>query len=356
MTNLDNKNYIKNLDKQHVLSSIENVVNQFGQAARDFLKIKIPRDFSGATDILILGMGGSGLGGHIIQSLFFDKLTVPLRVLNSYTLPKAANKNTLCIIISYSGSTEETLASYEEAKKKKAKIFIITSGGKLAKLAQKDKVPHYVFNPVFNPSGQPRMGLGYLLAAQILFFSKAKFINFTAKEQKLAINSLGKINGSFGQSRKTADNIAKKIALILNQKTPILIGSEFLIGSLHVFANQLNETAKTFATYFSLPELNHHLMEGLVFPRENKKNLFFLMINSPLYFTKIRVRYKITEEVLRRNKIKFLEYKTYSKDKLSQALEILMLGSYVSFYLAILNKIDPAKIPWVDYFKKRISN
>lgn len=357
MAKFDSRDYIKQFNKKDVLSSIENLPRQFEQVVQDFSKIKVPDDFFRVKDIVINGMGGSGLGGHFVQSLFFDQLPIPLRIINSYTLPRSTNKNTLYFLVSYSGSTEEPLATYQEAKKRKVKIFVITSGKKLAALAKKEKIPAYIFKERFNPFSQPRLGLGYTLAAQLLLLNKLNLINFDQKEQSGAIKSLEEFNEIFGQEKEVSRNIAKKIALKLyqSQKTPILVGSEFLIGGAHIFTNQLNETAKTFAAYFILPELNHHLMEGLIFPKTNQKDLLFLLINSSLYLSKIQLRYKITKQVLMKNKIAFLEYRPKSVDKISQALEILSLGSYASFYLAVLNKIDPSAIPWVDYFKKRLS-
>lgn len=358
MNQLDNKSYIKKLDKKDVLSSIENLPRQFEQVVQDFSEIDLPLKYFQVKDIVISGMGGSGLGGHIIQSLFFEELKIPLRIINGYTLPKAVNKNTLCIIVSYSGTTEETIATYFEAKKKKANIFVITRGAKLAQIVKKEKTPTYIFEERFNPTKQPRLGLGYTLTAELLFLNKLRLLNFGQKEKSITLKALEKFNKIFGQKRETSQNIAKKIAFKLyqNQKTPILVGSEFLIGSLHFFSNQLNETAKTLATYFALPELNHHLMEGLTFPKSNRKNLFFLFFNSSLYQPKIILRYRITQEVLAKNKIISLEYKMASSDKISQTAELLTLGSYVSFYLGILNKIDPSEIPWVDYFKKKLSH
>jgi glucose/mannose-6-phosphate isomerase len=355
MNQLDNKFYIRKFDKNNVLSSIENLPCQFEQVIQDFSKIQIPPNFFQVKDILINGMGGSGLGGHIVQSLFFDQLPVPLRVINSYTLPRSTNQNTLYLLVSYSGSTEEPLATYQEAKKRKAKIFAITSGGKVAALAKKDKTLTYIFTPRFNPSGKPRLGLGYTLAAQLLLLNKMKLLRFGSKQQSQAIKTLDQFNKVFSQVQKTSQNLAKKIAFKLYQKTPILVGSEFLIGSVHTFANQFNETAKTFATYFVLPELNHHLIEGLAFPKTNQRDLIFLLINSAFYLPKTQLRYQITEQVLVKNKIATLEYQPKSADKISQALEVLSLGSYVSFYLAILNKVDPSEIPCVDYFKKMLS-
>jgi glucose/mannose-6-phosphate isomerase len=133
-----------------------------------------------------------------------------------------------------------------------------------------------------------------------------------------------------------------------------MVGSEFLAGNIHVFANQINENAKALAAYFLLPELNHHLLEGLTFPKTNQKLLCFFFLTSPLYDKRNQARVEVTQKVLVKKKIDFTVYPVSSPDKLSAAVEVLVLGSYVSFYLAILYGVNPSLIPWVDYFKAEL--
>jgi glucose/mannose-6-phosphate isomerase len=150
------------------------------------------------------------------------------------------------------------------------------------------------------------------------------------------------------------DGTAKTFAEKLKNKIPIIVSSEFLLGNAHVLANQINENAKCFTTYFGLPELNHHLVEGLKNPSANK-NLKFVLVNSDLYHPRNQKRYKILKEVLQRNKINFIEYRPKAKTKLQQSMETLLFGSYLSFYLAMIYNLDPSPIPWVDFFKKRLA-
>ena len=135
---------------------------------------------------------------------------------------------------------------------------------------------------------------------------------------------------------------------------PVIVASEFLNGNGHIFANQINETAKQFVARFSIPELNHHLMEGLAFPVALKKILYFVFLESPLYSKRIKQRFEITKKVLAKNKIKFVANKINAKTVAGATIEALVFGSYASFYLALLNKVNPAQVPWVDYFKKEL--
>lgn len=114
-------------------------------------------------------------------------------------------------------------------------------------------------------------------------------------------------------------------------------------------------TQKLFSTLFEISESNHHLLEGLKYPLSLREKAIFLLIESPHYYERILKRYPITNDVIEKNGYKALTYKTTSKTKLEEVVEILVLGSYISFYLAMLNGIDPSPIPWVDYFKAKLA-
>ncbi len=354
MNTLDNLKQIKKLKADKVLASIENLGEQIIQVFKEFKKIQLPKSYRQVNKILVNGMGGSALGSHILRSLFFNQLKTPFGVINSYQLPASLDKNTLYVISSYSGSTEEPLATFAAAQKRRAKTFGITSGGQLGNFIKRGKLEGYLFNPVFNPSGQPRMGLGYSLAAQLALLKKLNLILVSEAEVTKALNEIRRWHQLFGFDNPTKTNLAKKTAREIKNKIPIVVTSEFLAGNAHALANQINENAKNFSTYFLISELNHHLLEGLSFPKSNRQNLFFIFLESKFYHPKNQIRYRVTRSVLTKNKIDHFTYKLSASSKLSQALEVLVFGSYLSFYLAVLNNINPTKIPWVDYFKHQL--
>ena len=334
---------IKKLDKSNLLGSIELLGEQCTEAWREVKKIKIPASYRGVENIVVSGMGGSALGGHLIQSLFADQLKAPVEVVRGYNLPAYVGHKTLLILSSYSGNTEETLAAAREGKKRKAKILGLATGGKLANFLHTNHYPAYIFKPTYNPSNQPRMGLGYSIFGQLGLLAKCGVIKIHEQEIKNIVETLS-----------CRPQSVEKMADTLKNKIPIIVASEFLLGNGHIMANQINENAKCFAAYFELPELNHHLMEGLKNPAINKKNLIFLLINSSLYLPRNQKRYKILKTVLAKNKINFIEYHPAGKTKIIQAFKTLSLGSYLSFYLAMIYNLDPSPVPWVDFFKKQL--
>lgn len=355
MNKLDNLKLIKSLDKSNMLGSIEMLDKQIEQTWAEVNKLSIPSSYKKVNKVIINGMGGSAIGGHILRALYYDKLKVPVGIINSYHIPECVDHNTLYVVSSYSGDTEEPLEEINKAIKRKAKIIGITSGGKLEKIFRKKGLPCFVFNPKYNPCNEPRMGLGYSVFGQIGIFHKCGLINISDKEVGEVRNYIKQVYSRYKANVPANKNIAKQIAEQFYGKIPVLIASEFLSGNVHTFANQINENGKNFSIYHLISELNHHLMEGLRSPKSERKDLFFLFINSNLYHPRNQKRYEVTKEIVRKNKIGFIEFKPTGKTKLLQSFEVLNFGSYVSFYLAILNNVNPSPIPFVDFFKSHIS-
>jgi|SRR5581483_6292370 len=353
---LDNLSHIQSLDKGNILGSIERLSEQLQDSWSEIKSLPIPPDYAKTNNIVVAGMGGSALGGRIVHYLEFRNIQVPIEVVTNYHLPNYANNNTLVILSSYSGNTEETLSACFDAIKRNAKVIGIATGGKLLEILQKENLPVYKIDPSNNPSNQPRMGLGYSIGSILGILSKLKFINVSDNDIKDSLSQIEKFVKEFGVRSHSNQNEAKKIAEKLSRKVPILVSSEHLVGSAHAMKNQINENSKTFSAHFEISEMNHHLMEGLKYPMKAKEILHFIFFESGNYLDRIRKRYEITKDVVKQNGFDFVTYKTRSKKKLDEVFEMLVLGSFISFYLAILHGINPSPIPWVDYFKEKMDN
>lgn len=354
MVSLDSPQEIKKLDTKGVSTSIELLGKQCEQVWEEVLKLNLPQEFADSQNIIVCGMGGSTLGTHVIHSLYFDQLKTPLEIVNGYHLPNYVDENTLVVLSSYSGTTEEVLACFEEAKKNNAKILAISSGGDLGTLVKSREIKGYVFEPRFNPSGQPRMGLGYSILGQILIFSKLGLVDFGNGDFSKILSAIEKVNSQSGLEIKTAQNKAKQVALELKGKIPFLFASEHLVGNIHVFANQINENAKSLSCYFALPEANHHLTEGLSSPEGTHDKSVFFLLKSNLYSLRVLKRYEITKKLVEKNGINVVVFEPESQIKLEQVFEFLTFGSWVSFYLAMAYGRDPSPIPNVDFLKKEM--
>jgi len=186
---LDSRQKIAELDKSNALGSIEALADQIREAWEETQNIEFQASAE-IKNVVVAGMGGSGLGAHVIQHIFKDKLTVPLNVYNSYTLPNYVDKNSLVILSSYSGNTEETVQCAQDAEDRNAQIMVIAAGGELAKIAKEKDYPAYFINPKFNPSNQPRMAIGNSVFGQIGMLVKAGIISVTDEEVEEVITTV----------------------------------------------------------------------------------------------------------------------------------------------------------------------
>lgn len=270
---LDNLKFQHQLDQANLYSSIVSLFKQCQHAFTAVNSLKI--HFQPVENLIMSGMGGSGLAARIVESLYADTLPVPLYTLHDYHLPPWANSKTLVICSSYSGTTEETVQTLTEALTKKCQILVICAGGKLAQLAHQHHLPVYLIDPKYNPSQQPRMAIGYSLIGQLAMLKQASLLKLASTD----IDSLKPIMKSVVEHNQRdlplLTNPAKKIAQALHTKQIILVAAEHLTGAFHVVKNQMNENAKQLSHRHDLPELNHHLMEGLRFPPQIKKTWLF---------------------------------------------------------------------------------
>jgi len=345
MIDLNNPKTFSHLDPKNVYESTEMFVDQLEQIKDEYYSVEFySPEYKKIKNIVICGMGGSAYGAHIALSLFTNELKVPLVLNSDYHLPGFVDENTLVMLTSYSGTTEEVLSCAEEAKIKNAKMTGFSTGGKLGEIL-KEKYPGFTFNPKFNPSGQPRLGTGYMVLATLILLNRLGVISISLEELNYAIEE---VKSNQEEIKQAAQDLSKK----LMNSIPLVFASEHLIGNAHIIRNQFNETSKSFAYYEDIPELNHHLMEGLKNP-ENK-NLSVLFVNSDLYSEKIKKRIELTKDVISKNGIPYFEYKAIGDTKLSQTLNVLSFGGYLTLYLAVLYGQDPSLIPWVDYFKEKL--
>ncbi|MGB9883639.1 MAG: SIS domain-containing protein, partial [Microgenomates group bacterium] len=327
---------------------------QLFQSFNESQKISFPSSYENVKNIVICGMGGSRFPALIIKELFKQEVSLPVIINDNYHLPGFVNQQTLVILSSYSGTTEEVLTTALQAQKKRAKITGLTVDGELKKFFEKNQYPFYLINPIYNPSNQPRIGFGYFVGGILGILFRLNLIDESTKNIYQAIEFLTRLINNYKIEVKIAANPVKKLAEKIYQKYPFYIVAEHLIGVGNAIANQTNETAKSISDFRIIPELNHHLMEGLKFPKKLKNLLVFVFFYSSLYSTAIQKRFIITKEVVEQNKIKTIWVELNGKNKIEQVFELMALGSFLSLYLSVLYDQDPKVIPYVDYFKKKL--
>jgi glucose/mannose-6-phosphate isomerase len=329
------------------LESMRFLPKQIRHALEEIEKIEFSDRVKNAQNIVIGAMGGSMFPFHVITSLFSQNLIVPVVSSNDYLLPSFVGDKTLFVGSSYSGTTEETLHTSQKALEKGASLTGVTTGGALGDFFSKHSIPFYHINPTYNPSGQPRIATGYMIFGMVMLLAKLGFIQITSGEVLEAVEGLERTDGAIF---KKGDSFAQG----LEESMIVYVAAEHLSGATHIVRNQTNENAKTFAEYNLIPELNHHFMEGLTYPKD--KNVTFIFYNSPYYSERIQKRITLTKEVVEKQGVHVSEVKFDASSKLEEFLMFLQFGSYMTYALANRNNVDPSKIPWVDYFKEKLAS
>jgi glucose/mannose-6-phosphate isomerase len=351
---LDDERRRKRIDTENVLDALTLLPAQARDAWAATQRLSVGA-LRGIKRIIVAGMGGSALGAHIARSVYREQLRVPLEIGNGYTLPGGVDKNTLVILSSYSGTTEETLAAAIAARRQKATMLGICTGGPLGAFLQRQKVPAYIFTPTQNPGNQPRMGLGYGLFGLLgLLRSGGLLAKKVDADVTRAITALERAVSRVGMQVSYEENSAKKMAVLLQGSAVLYVGAEHLEGSVHALTNQTNETGKQFACWFSIPELNHHLMEGLAYPKQLRKTTQAVFLSSSLYHPRVQERFALTEDVVRKNGLGTQEWRSAETTRLAQVADLLVFGGALTYYLGILHRENLSAVRWVDYFKRQL--
>lgn len=355
MINLDNTDSMLHaLGGDSVVISIDSFHKQIDQAFAEMMALEIPQQYATVSDVMVCGMGGSRFPALIAYHLYKGSIRVPYTINDDYLLPASVTENTLVVLSSYSGTTEEVLTCAQQALQRKAKIITITSGGTLADWAKQNNLPHYVFNTIHNPSQQPRIGFGYSVGANLGLLFKLGLINAQETDLLSAVAALPALTKQFQLGTPKSENSAKHLAETIYNHYPYYLVSEFLTGIGNAIQNQTNETAKAISSFRVIPELNHHMMEGLKFPVDLKEMAIFVMIHSKFYSEQIQKRYLVTKEVIEKNSVPTVWHELTGGNALEQAFELMAMGSYISMYLSAMYEQDPNAVPYVDYFKKKL--
>ena len=350
---LDQDKTYKPYDKSNIGADIARMHEQVEIAWRETRDIKMPKAYRGVTNVVVVGMGGSHLGPHLAVSAFRDRLRVPVVRVRGYSLPSFVSSKTLVVLSSFSGTTEEVLYAGREAKKRKAKIAVLTAGGKLGAFARRNKFPEYRFNPK-ELAAQPRLGTGFLMMGFAGLLERAGLLKLSGKDAKAMSDAMQEVTSVTSREVPAKCNPAKFVARALKGRSLLIASSEHLVGNAHVMANQINENAKQLADFVEIPELNHHLMEGLTYPKGLTKKTTVLVLHSELYHERVQKRYDFTAQVFEKQGAKVIEYFAGGRSAIQEAGEVLQFGAFLSYYLGMLNKENPEKIPYVDWFKKKM--
>jgi glucose/mannose-6-phosphate isomerase len=349
---LDDLQAIARLDSQNMLRRIEELPRQCLVAWEQGRDLTVPPEYRSIDHLLIVGMGGSAIGGALLEGLVASDCKVPITVVRGYTLPAfASGPSALVAACSYSGNTEETLSCFRQALDRNARATAITTGGELAALASEAGVPIIRFTY----ESQPRAALGYSFVLLLGLLYRLGVIGDFTGDVAEAAQVMEAWQQEIGARVPAARNAAKQLAAQIAGRLPVLYGAGFLVAVANRWKTQLNENAKHWAFFEALPELNHNAVVGFGIPEIVRENGIVLMLRSHMESRRMQERWDVTRELLDREGVTTQEVLGRGRSALAQMLSLIHFGDYVSFYLAVLNDVDPTPVKTIAFLKRRLA-
>ncbi len=300
--------------------------------------------------VVAVGMGGSGIGGDLLRAVVFDEATVPVASIKEYRAPAFAGPQTLVLACSYSGETEETLAAYDEAVQRDAACVVITSGGELLRRAQAHRHAAVVI-----PKGlPPRAALPYLFLPMLAVLGRIGVVRSFDAELREAVQVLQRVTAEHGPDRP--DSPARRLAEALPGRIPVIYSAvPFLEPAAERWKDQFNENAKTFAVWNTFPELNHNETVGWGLDDALARLLHVIILRDAVEPPRLALRAAITRDLALSRAGGLDEVRAAGTGKLARLLSAVLIGDFVSWYLAVLRGVDPTPVAVIDELKKRLA-
>jgi len=339
VTQLDDVEALRALDAGDMLGAVASLPRQ----AREGYDLAIATEglplADGVTGIAFCGMGGSGIAGDVLRATYGNRLTVPVEVVRSPVVPAWVGPHSLVVCSSYSGGTAETLACFEEARERGARIVPITSGGRLA-----ERSAELGIAPVRVPGGfLPRAALGFLLFALLGALERVGLLPRLSDDVHDAVAVMGPLVEALGPAVPTQRNEAKALAGRIGRRQPVIWGADG-VGSTAAYRwkTQMNENGKVPAWAASLPELDHNEVVGWSDGRGD--DVFVVALRDEAEHPDVSVRFPISLEIARDAGAATEEVWATGRNRLSRFLSLGIMGDYTSCYLGLAYGVDPSPI------------
>lgn len=320
---------------------VQNFTNQLREAKAIAEKAIVSKS-DNIHNIVITGLGGSGIGGTIISELISDTCQVPILVNKDYFLPAFVNENTLLIVSSYSGNTEETLSALQQAISKKAQIAAITSGGKVLELAKQHQFD-FIEIPGGNP---PRSAIAYSLVQLIQLLIKKAFA-----PQKL-LTDLDEAIALLDKENTTIKKDSKEIAAKLLGKIAVIYSLGICEGTVVRFRQQINENSKMLCWHNSFPEMNHNELVGWTTKNDD---LAVITFHTSFDYARTKKRYEVCRPIFEKLSSGVIDIYAKGESKLAQFLYLINIGDWITCDLADLKGIDPVEVNIIDRLKGELA-
>jgi glucose/mannose-6-phosphate isomerase len=299
--------------------------------------------------LVVAGMGGSGIGGTLARAVLGDRASRPIVIARDYALPAWTTPDTTVLCASYSGGTEETLAVYDAAGAVGARRVVATTGGKLAESARADGVPVIPL-----PGGfQPRAAVAYSLVVALEVAALCGAGEPLHSEIDVAAAHAEALVEQWGPDGDE-ESLPKSLARGLSGSVPLIFGAGLTAPIGYRWKTQINENAKLPAFANELPELDHNEICAWEGPEELGPFGAVFLDDSDLH-PRVRQRIELTRGWASSRGMSTYRIDTIGETRMERLVSLVLLGDFVSIYLAVLRGVDPAAIYAIDRLKDALA-
>lgn len=324
---------------------MKTLVEGFTKQLQEALKIAEQAKLSKKNNIhnvVVTGLGGSGIGGTILSELIQGECPVPVIVNKDYFLPDFISGNSLVIISSYSGNTEETISAMQQAIAKKAQIVCVTSGGKILELANQNG-----YDAIVIPGGNPpRSCIGYSLVQLI------KIVQFNGLVKTDLLKQVKGAVGLLDMESASIKSEALTVARTVFGKLPVLYSLGTCEGTVVRFRQQINENSKMLCWHHTLPEMNHNELVGWT---EKNESLAVITFRTAFDYERTIKRYEICKSLFQKYSSSVTDITAKGNTKLEQFMYLIHIGDWISCYIADLKNIDPVEVDVITNLKNELA-
>ncbi len=360
MNDLDDRSVYERMDPSGLHRRLQGLPSQCRQAWQEARRTEVPGHWRQCTEVIVAGMGGSAIAGDLVSDLAGPTSPMPIRIVRDFRIPGLFTGNTagsgqkpgqLVVVCSFSGETEETLAMFDLARSAGVAIAVITGGGTLSHRAAEAGIPMMTVGA----PGEPRSAVGYnlMLLASLLY--RIGVLSVSDKEVHDAVEAAESMVSQVGIEVPAKDNQAKLLAKELVGRLVLVYGGGNLSGMALRWKSQINENGKSWAFAELLPELLHNSVESFPSGLEIRQLTTALLLRPHQTTPELGLRYEVLGETLDRSGIENRMFTGVAGGPLVQSLSMIILGDYISYYMGLLNGINPSETPNIVMSKEQLS-
>jgi glucose/mannose-6-phosphate isomerase len=348
--NLDDVERFRAIDKSGMIEEIDALPEQL-EVAWD-LGNKLPLgEWTGVRRVMVAGMGGSAIGADLLAAYAAPLAPVPILVWRDYGLPAfVSNPETLVVLSSHSGDTEEVLSAFQRGVETGAPLLAVAAGGALARMAEEAGVPLWRFDH----NGQPRAAVGYSFGLLLAATARLGLIPDPSAELDEAVGVMREQRQQLHAQSPVAKNPAKRMAGQLMGRWPTVVGAGLLAPVARRWRTQMAELAKAVAQFEILPEADHNMVAGVVNPGSLFAQTMVVFLQASQLHPRLRMRVQATRQILMLEGFNTDIVHASGEGRLAQQWSALQFGDYSAFYLAMAYGVDPTPVEAIEMLKAQL--